>query len=127
MTFEFFHALDTGRARANNEDSVAVDEVNALAVLAEYLRVSSHFEDEGGREGVFLVLRTLFDPPTDQAVFPHMMVGAPRPPFPKLHTDAPRFPIVVIDDMPFNVVSGYALGGQAESPEMHLEAIRKEK
>ena len=35
MTFEFFHALDTGRARANNEDSVAVDEVNALAVLAD--------------------------------------------------------------------------------------------
>jgi PPM family protein phosphatase len=35
MTFEFFHAVDTGRARSNNEDSVAVDESNALAVLAD--------------------------------------------------------------------------------------------
>ena len=35
MSFEFFHAVDTGRARANNEDSVAVDETNALAVLAD--------------------------------------------------------------------------------------------
>ena len=35
MSFEFFHAVDTGRARSNNEDSVAVDEGNALAVLAD--------------------------------------------------------------------------------------------
>ncbi|MCK6434729.1 MAG: Stp1/IreP family PP2C-type Ser/Thr phosphatase [Burkholderiaceae bacterium] len=35
MTFEFFHAVDTGRARSNNEDSVAVDDANLLAVLAD--------------------------------------------------------------------------------------------
>ena len=35
MSLEFFHAVDTGRARSNNEDSVAVDEANALAVLAD--------------------------------------------------------------------------------------------
>jgi protein phosphatase len=35
MSFEFFHAVDTGRARTNNEDSVAVDEANALTVLAD--------------------------------------------------------------------------------------------
>ena len=35
MSFEFFQATDTGRARANNEDSVAIDEANALAVLAD--------------------------------------------------------------------------------------------
>jgi len=35
MSFEFFYAVDTGRARTNNEDSVAVDEANALAVLAD--------------------------------------------------------------------------------------------
>jgi protein phosphatase len=32
---EFFCATDTGRARSNNEDSVSLDEVNALAVLAD--------------------------------------------------------------------------------------------
>jgi protein phosphatase len=35
MNFEFFHAVDTGRARSNNEDSVAVDTAHALAVLAD--------------------------------------------------------------------------------------------
>ncbi|MEP7295702.1 MAG: Stp1/IreP family PP2C-type Ser/Thr phosphatase [Burkholderiales bacterium] len=35
MTFEFFSATDTGRARNNNEDSVAVDEPTALVVLAD--------------------------------------------------------------------------------------------
>ena len=35
MTFEFFEALDTGRARTNNEDSVSLDEGSSLAVLAD--------------------------------------------------------------------------------------------
>lgn len=35
MSFEFFHAVDTGRARSNNEDSIAIDEDSALAVLAD--------------------------------------------------------------------------------------------
>lgn len=35
MSFEFFCATDTGRARNNNEDSVAVDEASALVVLAD--------------------------------------------------------------------------------------------
>ena len=35
MTVEFFSATDTGRARSNNEDSVALDETAGLAVLAD--------------------------------------------------------------------------------------------
>ena len=35
MSLEFYYALDTGRARSNNEDSVAVDEAHGLAVLAD--------------------------------------------------------------------------------------------
>ena len=35
MTLEFFSATDTGRARNNNEDSVAIDEATALLVLAD--------------------------------------------------------------------------------------------
>lgn len=35
MSFEFFCLTDPGRARDNNEDSVAVDEQAALAVLAD--------------------------------------------------------------------------------------------
>ena len=35
MTLEFFSATDTGRARNNNEDSVAVDDPTSLVVLAD--------------------------------------------------------------------------------------------
>jgi PPM family protein phosphatase len=35
MTLEFFSATDTGRARSNNEDSVAVDDATSLVVLAD--------------------------------------------------------------------------------------------
>ena len=35
MTLELFSATDVGRARDNNEDSVAIDETVALAVLAD--------------------------------------------------------------------------------------------
>ena len=35
MSFEFFQMVDTGRARSNNEDSVAIDEPHGLAVLAD--------------------------------------------------------------------------------------------
>jgi len=35
MTLEFFSATDVGRARDNNEDSIALDEAAGLAVLAD--------------------------------------------------------------------------------------------
>jgi protein phosphatase len=35
MMLEFFSATDTGRARTNNEDSIAIDEAAALLVLAD--------------------------------------------------------------------------------------------
>ena len=35
MTIELFAALDPGRARSNNEDSVALDDAALLAVLAD--------------------------------------------------------------------------------------------
>src|SRR5262245_59436093 len=35
MSFEFYSAIDTGRARSNNEDSVALDDDSALVVLAD--------------------------------------------------------------------------------------------
>ncbi|MFN7723481.1 MAG: Stp1/IreP family PP2C-type Ser/Thr phosphatase [Rubrivivax sp.] len=35
MTIELFAAVDPGRARSNNEDSVAIDDVATLAVLAD--------------------------------------------------------------------------------------------
>ncbi|MBA3540333.1 MAG: hypothetical protein H0T79_12025 [Deltaproteobacteria bacterium] len=94
----------------------------ALAILEEYLRVSSSLDDPG-REGVFLVLRTLFDVPVSGAM-PPMMVGAPTLTAPKDPTLLPRFPLVLVDDVPLTLVRGYTLGGQPERPEAHVAWFR---
>ena len=94
----------------------------ALAVIDEYLRVSSDLDDPG-REGVFLLLRALFDVPPGG--MPPMMVGAPSPAAPKDTAALPRFPLVIVDDVPLTLVAGYALAGEAEPPAMDVAAFRK--
>jgi hypothetical protein len=96
----------------------------ALAAIDEYLRVSSSFDDPG-RDGVFLVVRTLFEVPADPGHLPVMMVGAPSPPAPVDPKALPRFPIAIIDDIPLRVVTGYSLAGHPESPESHLTWYRQ--
>jgi hypothetical protein len=101
----------------------AVGRERALAAIAEYLRISSYL-DEPAREGTFLVMRTLFDAPPSSGGMPRMGVGAPSPPEPKDPHVAPRFPIVIADDIPVLGVLGYTLAGMAERPEDHLAWFR---
>jgi hypothetical protein len=96
----------------------------ALAVIAEYLRVASQFYDPG-REGVFLVLRVLFDVPPDPGHMPPMFVGAPWPAAPADPKRLPRFPILLQDGVPLLLVSGYLLAGFPEQPESHVEYFRQ--
>jgi hypothetical protein len=96
----------------------------ALAAIEEYLRVASSFHSPA-REGVFLVLRVLFDVPTDPGYMPHMYVGAPSPATPKDSKEFPRFPILIQDDVPLLLVSGYVLAGFPEQPESHVKYFRE--
>jgi hypothetical protein len=96
----------------------------AIAALTEYLRVASHFHDSG-REGVFLILRCLFEVPADPGFMPHMYCGAPSMSPPEDAKKAPRFPIVIHGDVPLLLIRGYTLAGRAEQPESHLEYFRK--
>ncbi len=94
----------------------------ALATLAEYLRVRTTFEAPEG-DGAFFVMRVLFElPPSGH--MPPMMVGASSPPAPSNPKSIPRFPIALVDDIPFLVSLGYRLGGRAERPERHLAFFR---
>jgi hypothetical protein len=92
----------------------------ALAVLSEYLRVSSPFDSQA-REGMFLVLRALFEVPADPGYMPVMMVGGPSPAAPKDPKVFPRFPLYLEGDVPLLLVSGYSLGGKAQDPEDHIK------
>jgi len=96
----------------------------ALSAVGEYLRVASGFHDSG-REGVFLILRCLFDVPADPGFMPHMYCGAPLMSPPEDAKKAPRFPIVIQGDVPLLLIRGYNLGGYPEQPQSHLEYFRK--
>ncbi len=88
----------------------------ALAAIEEYLRVCS-FLHSPGREGVSLVLRALFEVPADPGYMPEMLVGGPvTASFPKDPKEFPRFPIMLEDDVPIMLVSGYNVGGEAPNP-----------
>jgi hypothetical protein len=96
----------------------------ALAAIGEYLRVASPFDSEA-REGLFVVLRVLFDVPKGPAHMPTMYVGAPFPGAPKDMKPMPRFPVLLLDDVPLLLVSGYVLVGEAEPVERHVAYFRK--
>jgi len=96
----------------------------ALAAISEYLRVCSRYDDEGC-DGLFLILRALFEVPADPGYMPRMLVGAPWPPEPSDRRLIPRFPIWLQDDIPILMVSGYRLAGQAEPVERHVEYFRQ--
>jgi hypothetical protein len=98
--------------------------VKALAVIDEYLRVTSDWHDDG-REGLFLVLRTLFDVPDDPGHMPVMGVGAPSPSEPKDQKLLPRFPIAIEGDIPLLLVEGYMLAGSPEQVESHVAYFRQ--
>ena len=65
----------------------ALGKQRAMAAIDEYLRVSSEFTSEYGRDGVFLVLRVLFDIPGSTGTMPPMFVREPGP----LRTYEPEF------------------------------------
>lgn len=96
----------------------------ALAAIDEFLRVTPHWHEDG-RDGVFLVLRTLFNVPEGPGYMPAMVVGSPYPQMPKDLKLLTRFPIALEGDIPFLLVEGYALFGKAERPEEHVKYFRQ--
>lgn len=99
----------------------------ALAALAEFLRVASDLYESEARDGVFLVLRALFEVPADPGYMPRMNIGATEnePTDDAGKKKLPRFPLEVIDDVPILLVNGYSLGGVPQPPEEHVRWFRE--
>lgn len=73
--------------------------------------------------GLFWVLRVLFDLPAGTA-FPPVRIGQPNLSPPTDPAAVPRFPILIVRDTPFLVVSGYDLGGLPEPIDAHVAFFR---
>jgi hypothetical protein len=94
----------------------------ALAIIDEYCRIHEPGLDE---TWLFLVLRTLFEVPQPPGYMPPMGIGAMTPAPPKDRVHIPRFPIVIIDDVPFSLLRHVMLAGVPEPATRHVEYFRK--
>ena len=124
----------------------AIDAVNALQplgkerglnVLRRYLAARPAADERGG---LFVVIRTLLEPPPASrprpadACTPSQQevaaggcwrpprLGAPVPP-PPADLSSIRYPAFILGDVPLSVVDGYSLGGLPERLTDHLEAL----
>lgn len=128
--------LDDTLQRASGSDFAAyrprplIDAVNALVPLGKDGALAALEQFLGKRDldadphqGLFLVLRVLFE--VDAEAHPPMRLGSSMPGIPDRPSSLPRFPIVLVDDLPLLLVSGYDLGGDAEPVTVHLDHYRK--
>ena len=123
-------AFHPGRALTAMQALMAIPAGERMELLRRYAATRIEVPD-----GVFAVVRSLVEVPPASAVatdWPGVLqpghlrppaLGAPTPPQPDDLAAVPRWPIVLLQDVPLVVVSGYALGGQPESLSMHLDGL----
>jgi len=70
--------------------------------------------------GLFLVLRVAFEAEPQ----PPMRLGGSQPPPPPSLAALPRFPIMLVDDVPIMLVASYSLRGLAEPVAAHVAYYR---
>lgn len=106
-----------------------IEAVNALQPLGDEEALAAVERCAGLSEeipyGLFWVLRTLFDITSGRA-FPPVLLGSADVPPPPRAERLPRFPIVLVEDVPLLTVRGYALGGLPEPVQVHIEFFRSE-
>jgi hypothetical protein len=100
-------------------DLIPLGKEGALASIAGYYESADRQADP--RQGLFWVLRVLFDVPAEPGYLPPVRLGAPRPAAPDDLRTIPRFPIMLIEDIPLLMVTSYILGGLPEAVDSHLE------
>jgi hypothetical protein len=117
MTFENYNPM------------IVVQAVNALQPLGKteaLNQIENYLQNEGANQdnlGLFWVLRVLFDVSAEQG-FPPVQIGQPTIAPPTNRSDFPRYPIVIVQDVPLLVVNGYALGGLPENVQAHVDYYR---
>ena len=123
-------AFDPRRALAAMQALMALEPEARVAALQRYVRARTAVPD-----GMFAVVRALIEiPPADAPMdgWPGVLqpgvlrppaLGAPSPPQPRDLTRVPRWPVILVADVPLTLVRGYLLGGLPEPLSMHLDGL----
>ena len=116
-------------AVGNYDPAIVVAAVNALQPLGKLKALEQIESFLGSRHerkhpsGLFWVLRVLFDVPAERG-FPPVVMGTPDIPPPADPGTLPRFPILILRDVPFLLVRSYMLMGLPEPVEAHVGYFR---
>ncbi len=98
------------------DPAIVIAAVNALLpvgkekVLAQITAYLSTTAPDRETSGLRWLLRVVFDAP----LFPAVLLGRPSVPPPTDPAALPRFPIVIVDDVPLLLTRGYDLSGVPE-------------
>ena len=114
-----FETYDPGTVIEAVNALVPLGKAGALAALEAFLGKQDLAKDP--HQGLFLVLRVLFE----AAAHPPMRLGGSRPAPPSPSASLPRFPIMIVDDVPLMLVAGYTLRGLPEPVASHVTYYRK--
>jgi len=104
----------------------AVNELQPLGKEAALGRIASCIQKSGNSRypyGLLWVQRVLFDLPGGME-FPSVILGTPNVLPPADPAALPRYPIVILRDIPLLVVAGYSLRGLPQPVEAHIEFFR---
>jgi hypothetical protein len=77
------------------------------------------------QEGLFLVLRVLFEVPAEPGYHPPLALGGTSPPPPPDPRALPLFPLMLVEDVPILMVSGFTLAGDAPPVSLHVRHFRE--
>lgn len=128
MNFDDLLQRASSSAFATYHPGTVIEAVNALVPLGKdralvaieaFLAKQDLANDP--HQGLFLVLRVLFEADPH----PLLVLGGSRPAPPSSPSSLPRFPIVIVDDVPLMLVAGYTLRGLPEPVTSHVEYYRK--
>jgi hypothetical protein len=75
--------------------------------------------------GLFIILRVLFDVPNVPGYHPIMNMGSSQPGPPIQFKSLPLFPVMMIEDLPIMMVTGYTLAGLPDSIGSHIQHFKK--
>jgi hypothetical protein len=113
-----FATYDPGAVIAAVNALVGLGHERALATLDGFIARQDLTADP--HHGLFLVLRVAFE----ANPHPPVQLGGSRPPPPAAPDALPRFPIMMVDDVPVMLVASYALRGLPEPVTAHLAYYR---
>jgi hypothetical protein len=115
---------------ATYDPATVIAAVNALQPLGKGRALEQIDSCLGGLpaaaypSGLLWVLRVLFDVP-ETLGFPPVVMGTPDVPAPADPATLPRFPIVILREIPFLVVREFTLFGLPEPVHVHVAYFRR--